>query len=188
MGDTGSLILGLILSVCSIKYIESTIGGNEIMFKLSPILSLAILAIPIFDMVRLFGMRIFNRKSPFSPDMNHIHHKFLRLGLTHLKSTMIIVLTNLFIVGVIFYLREENNHILLLTLISLVAMLILMPTVIYELKKSQNSEAKKMQIQSYFIPYKRVSDRKLKTALSNTIVYLDERLEKQKKNKNTVSN
>ena len=188
MGDTGSLILGLVLSVGAVKYIESTLDGNEIMFKLSPILSLAILSIPIFDMVRLFGMRIFNRKSPFSPDMNHIHHKFLRLGLTHLKSTTIIVLTNLFIVGVIFYLREENNHILLLTLISLVAMLILMPTVIYELKKSQNSEAKKMQIQSYFIPYKRVSYRKLKTALSNTIVYLDERLEKQKKNKNTVSN
>lgn len=188
MGDTGSLILGLILSVCAIKYIESTIGGNEIMYKLSPILALAILAIPIFDMVRLFGMRIFNRKSPFSPDMNHIHHKFLKLGLTHLKSTTIIVLSNLLIVGLIFYLREENNHVLLLTLICMVTALILVPTVIYELKKSRNSEAKRMQIQSYFILYKMVSDRKLKTALSNTIVYLNEPLDKQEKKKTTVSN
>lgn len=181
MGDTGSLILGLILAVCAIKHIESTIGGNEIMFKLSPILSLAILAIPIFDMVRLFGMRIFNRKSPFSPDMNHIHHIFLRLGLTHLKSAAIIVLSNLFIIGFIFYLKEVNHHILLLTLICLVTTLILLPTVIYELKKSRNSEAQRMQIQSHFIPYKTVSNRKIKTALSNTIVYLNEPLDKQEK-------
>lgn len=187
MGDTGSLILGLILAVCAVKHIESTIGGNEIIFKFSPILSLAILAIPIFDMVRLFGMRIFNRKSPFSPDMNHIHHIFLRLGLTHLKSTAIIVLSNLFIIGFIFYLKEVNNHILLLTLICLVATLILLPTVIYELKKSRNSEAARMQIQSHFIPYKTVYNRKIKTALSNTIVYLNEPLDKQEKKKNTIS-
>jgi len=97
MGDTGSLILGLILCVSAIEYNESTIGGNEVLFRLSPVLSLSILAVPLFDMVRIFSIRILHGKSPFSPDMNHIHHKFLKLGLTHMKSTSIIILSNLFI-------------------------------------------------------------------------------------------
>ncbi|MBA4408484.1 MAG: undecaprenyl/decaprenyl-phosphate alpha-N-acetylglucosaminyl 1-phosphate transferase [Odoribacter sp.] len=145
MGDTGSLTLGLILSVCAIKYNESTIGGNEVMFKLSPILSLAILAVPMFDLVRLFLIRIFQGKSPFIPDMNHIHHKFLKLGLSHRTTTMIIMLTNVFIIVIIFAFRSLNNDILLILLTLLVAFFMVIPDFIYKFIKSQNSFAKRMR-------------------------------------------
>lgn len=187
MGDTGALILGLILSVCAIAYIESTIGKNEIMFKLSPILSLAILAIPLFDMIRLFFMRIFHGKSPFSPDKNHIHHKFLKLGLTHLKSTMIIVFSNLLIIGIIVYFREENNHMLLLALVILILTLILLPEAIYEIIKSQNSKAKRIQIQYYNSLKKMDLKHKQKFTSYNDIVNLKFPLEDEQKHEITFN-
>jgi UDP-GlcNAc:undecaprenyl-phosphate/decaprenyl-phosphate GlcNAc-1-phosphate transferase len=110
MGDTGSLILGLLLSVFVIQYNEFSISGNELVFNFSPVFSLAILAIPVFDMIRVFSFRIYHRKSPFSPDMNHIHHKYLQSGLSHRKINLILITANLFIIGIVFIFRSINNN------------------------------------------------------------------------------
>ena len=185
MGDTGSLILGLILSICAIKYNESTIGGNQVVFRHSPVFSLAILAIPIFDMVRIFSRRILDGKSPFSPDMNHIHHKFLRLGLSHRKCTFVIVLINIVIIGAIGGLKAEDNHELLFILLMLVSATMILPEAIYRYNLSKNNRKNKKQIQSYFIPYKTDSGHRLK-ANSNSIVYMGDQIkEEEKKKKNS---
>ncbi|HAQ17691.1 MAG TPA: undecaprenyl/decaprenyl-phosphate alpha-N-acetylglucosaminyl 1-phosphate transferase [Prolixibacteraceae bacterium] len=188
MGDTGSLTLGLILSVCAIKYNESTIGGNEVMFNLSPILSLALLSVPMFDLVRLFLIRIFQGKSPFVPDMNHIHHKFLKLGLSHRMTTMIIVLTNVFIIGIIFVFRGLNNHILLILLTLLVAFFMVLPDFIYEFIKSQNSFAKRIRFQSYFIPYKNSFYHQTHTSSPKSIVLIEIRHKTDKLKQSLVNN
>ena len=49
----------------------------------APAIGFAILIVPLFDTLRVVGLRILNRRSPFSPDRNHIHHFLLDLGLSH---------------------------------------------------------------------------------------------------------
>lgn len=117
MGDTGSLMLGLLVSVMIIKYNELTIGTDN--QASSPAISIAIIFVPLFDMIRVCCIRLTNKKSPFKPDMNHLHHKFLQLGHSHLISSIIIITSNLLIIALIILLRELNIHILLSILLGL---------------------------------------------------------------------
>lgn len=127
MGDNGSLLLGLLLSVFVIQYNEFSLSGSEEALHFSSVLSLAIMAFPVFDMIRVFAARIYRRKSPFAPDMNHIHHQFLSLGLSHRRTTLFLITANLFIVAVMLLFRNMNNTILLLLLILLVGVFMLVP-------------------------------------------------------------
>jgi UDP-N-acetylmuramyl pentapeptide phosphotransferase/UDP-N-acetylglucosamine-1-phosphate transferase len=113
MGDTGSLILGLLFSVMAIKYNEFAIVSPGQVRYYAPALSLAVISVPLFDMVRVFCVRIFRKRSPFLPDMSHIHHKLIRLGYSHLKSTLIIITANLLIICQIYFLRYLDIHLLL---------------------------------------------------------------------------
>ena len=94
MGDTGSLLLGLMNSVLVIKFINVA-GDPTGAFPISaaPAVGFAILMVPLFDTLRVFGIRIFNRRSPFSADRNHIHHFLLDLGFSHRLITLCVGLT-----------------------------------------------------------------------------------------------
>jgi len=166
MGDTGSLILGLILSVCVLKFNELTIGGDEVMYNFSPILSLAILAVPLFDMVRIIFERVMYRKSPFAPDMNHIHHKYLNIGLTHRMTTAVIVTANISIIGIILTCKTLNNQFSLILLTFMVAVLMAVPGLIFRYKKKskEKTSPQQMQLQSYLIPNKSVFATKSQTS------------------------
>jgi len=78
MGDTGSLILGTIIAVLTIRFNEFIPEKGNAEQGL-PAISLAILIVPIIDTIRVFSIRIMQGKSPFTPDMNHIHHIVLKL-------------------------------------------------------------------------------------------------------------
>ena len=54
------------------------------------VLAMSILAYPLLDTLRVFTIRILGGNSPFKADNNHIHHKLIRLGLTHTKAVFIL--------------------------------------------------------------------------------------------------
>ncbi len=139
MGDTGSLLIGLLLSVFFIKYNEFSIIGNDQLSSYSPIISLAIISVPIFDMIRVFFIRILLKQSPFAPDNNHIHHRLLKLGFSHLKSTLIIVTSNLVIIGIVYALRIMDNNVLLILLVPTVIISLLLPELYYRYKNQKVS-------------------------------------------------
>jgi len=106
MGDTGSLLLGLINSILVIKFIN--VAGDPtatISIPSAPAIGFAILMIPLFDTLRVFGLRILDRRSPFSPDRNHVHHFLLDLGFSHKKVTMSCVLANVAFIALAYVLR-----------------------------------------------------------------------------------
>jgi UDP-N-acetylmuramyl pentapeptide phosphotransferase/UDP-N-acetylglucosamine-1-phosphate transferase len=137
MGDTGSLLIGLLISVLFIKYNEFSINGNAYINSFSPIFTLAILSVPLFDMMRVFFIRILQKKSPFAPDNNHIHHRLLHLGFSHGKSTMIIIGTNLIFIGIVFALRTRDNNFLLVLLGLMALFFLLMPSFIIRYKNQK---------------------------------------------------
>lgn len=99
MGDTGSLLLGIILAFLAIEFIEinSTYNGP---YKIatSPVVAMGFLALPLVDMLKVFIIRLYNRTSPFVADKRHIHHLLLELGLNHTQATIILsVVSVLFI-------------------------------------------------------------------------------------------
>jgi UDP-N-acetylmuramyl pentapeptide phosphotransferase/UDP-N-acetylglucosamine-1-phosphate transferase len=151
MGDTGSLLIGLLLSVIFIKYNELNINGNTYASSFSPILSLTILSVPLVDMMRVFFIRILQKKSPFAPDNNHIHHRLLLLGFSHLKSTMIIIGTNLVFIGIVFALRTHDNNLLLILLGSMALSFLLLPSLIIKHKNQKLLMEKQLENSSKLI-------------------------------------
>lgn len=107
MGDTGSLIIGVIMVVLTIKFNELNINLQApYAIHSAPVISIGILILPVIDTIRVFFIRISKKRSPFSPDMNHIHHKLLELGNSHLKSTLLIGFSNIFIVAFMLSLHQ----------------------------------------------------------------------------------
>lgn len=106
MGDTGSLLLGLVNSILVIKFINVA-GDISSSFPLeaAPAIGFAILMIPLFDTLRVFGHRILDRRSPFSPDRTHVHHFMLDLGFSHRMITITCVVTNIGFIALAYFLR-----------------------------------------------------------------------------------
>ena len=121
LGDTGSMLIGFLLGVLIIYFLElNSIRNNaDNAFKTAPSLSLAILFIPIFDTFRISLIRIYHRKSIFVGDCNHIHHNVLRLTGTHLKSTLALLFINLLIIAFAYLFRSLGNKILIIIIVIL---------------------------------------------------------------------
>jgi UDP-GlcNAc:undecaprenyl-phosphate GlcNAc-1-phosphate transferase len=85
MGDSGSYFLGFVLAVTSISG-----PYQKASFTVSVLAPLVALGVPIIDMLFAMLRRILERRSIFSPDRGHIHHRLLDMGITHRKSVLII--------------------------------------------------------------------------------------------------
>ncbi len=106
LGDTGSLVTGLVIGVlaCSFLQLESTAEGVADI-QSSPAFAFGILIVPLFDTLRVFALRIIQGKSPFVADRQHIHHRLLQLGITHLQATLILVSVNMFFIALCYLLQ-----------------------------------------------------------------------------------
>ena len=118
MGDTGSMIIGLVISIFAIKFLEfENSAPLNLQFHASPALAFGLLIIPLFDTLRIIILRLRNGGSPFAADRNHVHHNLLKLGYSHLKVTTLTVFINLiFIILVIFSQRLGSVLLILITL------------------------------------------------------------------------
>ena len=125
MGDTGSLIIGLILSILVIYFNELNIDKSKIYaIYPAPAVSFGVLIIPLFDTMRVVFIRIFIGKSLMLPDKNHLHHQLLKLGLSHVQVTMIISVVNVFFIYLVFNLASFISIRRLLLIILLLAVLL----------------------------------------------------------------
>ena len=107
MGDTGSLLLGLINSILVIKFINiADLPNGPMTLEAAPAIGFAILIIPLLDTLRVFSLRILDRRSPFSPDRNHIHHFLLDLGLNHKQINLACVSANVAFIALAYFLRN----------------------------------------------------------------------------------
>jgi len=96
LGDTGSLIVGFSLSALAIKFIllsEGILGTGG--YSNGPLIAFCVLSLPLFDMLRVFFLRLSAQKSPFYPDKNHIHHLLIGRGLSHLQASLLLISTSI---------------------------------------------------------------------------------------------
>lgn len=118
LGDTGSLIIGMIVSIFAIYFLESSLTESLASIYLSaPAIAIGVLIVPLIDTLRVFTLRILQGKSPFSADRFHIHHQLLSLGFDHLKSTLIILAFNLTVIILSVSLRHLGNIKMLLIIL-----------------------------------------------------------------------
>ncbi len=96
IGDGGTLLMGMAMSVFVIHVLDSKsmcapFGDRGL--GLIPF-TLAVLAVPVFDTLRVMSARVKRRVSPFHPDKTHLHHLFIDLGFSHIGTTFCILSLN----------------------------------------------------------------------------------------------
>ena len=99
LGDGGSLFLGTLISI----YVFYVLGPEyDLKHSISkPFLSMSLILYPLIDLLRVFIIRIKEKKSPFNPDQNHIHHWLLKRGLNHFKIVVLINFLSLLFLSLI---------------------------------------------------------------------------------------
>lgn len=109
MGDGGSLFIGLLCAVFAIEFIHLN-EASAISLKNAPIIALAALIVPVFDTFHVIFVRLKNKKSPFKPDRNHIHHRLLLIGLSHKQSTLILSGVTIMFICLALWLDQFGNN------------------------------------------------------------------------------
>ena len=144
MGDSGSLVIGLVLAFLGIRILvmepflplirEGHEPANRLLFLA------CVLFIPIFDTLRVIIIRKLNGISPFSPDRNHCHHVLLDLGYSHKKASFFLATLNFLIIATYLYFSTTLSNLWLsLFVMGIYAGVFLM---FFELKKRSALMAK----------------------------------------------
>ncbi|MBC7555921.1 MAG: undecaprenyl/decaprenyl-phosphate alpha-N-acetylglucosaminyl 1-phosphate transferase [Chryseobacterium sp.] len=141
MGDTGSMILGFLLAFTGICFIDIFIDKKSIdipryHLDSAPVIAVAILILPIIDTLNVIIIRLITKKSLMEADNNHVHHKLLRLGYTHRRSTIYILSYYLFIVFFAYFFRHLDNNLLLFLIVVLGFIGAYLPEIKLKLRKT----------------------------------------------------
>lgn len=119
MGDAGSLLLGLTITILSIQFIESPKALSALNIS-SPIgIIVGIIFIPTYDTLRVFTIRILKGQSPFQPDKSHIHHEFLRSKVGHLQTSILLWIGNVLIISAVLLFRRQDTVNLILIVLTI---------------------------------------------------------------------
>jgi len=142
MGDSGSMLLGLVLAGSALTLtgqfaqVDLTQGGSGSEASLLPVLlpillPISILVVPFADLVLAVVRRTRAGRSPFSPDKQHLHHRLLEIGHSHLRAVLIIWLwAGLIALGVVLvslYPGGITTAVLVIWVILTVALTFLLP-------------------------------------------------------------
>lgn len=143
MGDSGSLVLGFVLTISGIKLISvDTIEESILGYSESLILVFGALVLPVYDTLRVFIVRLLNKKSPFYPDNNHIHHLILKVGYSHKKTALVLYGINIIlIVSAIFLIHYQAGFSVLFLIIETVLLyeLLVMKKLVFSLSKANKA-------------------------------------------------
>jgi UDP-GlcNAc:undecaprenyl-phosphate/decaprenyl-phosphate GlcNAc-1-phosphate transferase len=140
MGDTGSLLIGLISSILAIHFIEvnRNYEGNPSYQLFSvPAVAISVLIIPLFDTVQVFTRRILKGRSPFSPVKTHLHYMLssLRIKPNYICLSLASINLTVFVGAMAF--QEKIAEIIVLSILSIMLLLLLIVI------KFSNSELKR---------------------------------------------
>ncbi len=124
MGDTGSLVLGFIIAVLCVQLMKV---NAQLVVPVVPniyVFTLGIVMIPVFDTLRVFGIRIWKGRSPFSADKTHIHHLVTNKGFTHGFAARLICVFHGFILILVYWMKDLKPGLQVLVLFCCMLLLI----------------------------------------------------------------
>ena len=104
MGDTGSMMLGLLLAAGTItlsgQVDPSAVAGGTLFPALLPVLlPVAVMALPLIDLLLAVIRRTRAGRNPFAPDKQHLHHRLLEMGHSQVRAVLLMYAWTALIAG-----------------------------------------------------------------------------------------
>lgn len=138
IGDGGTLVIGTMMSMFVINILKDTSLSASFALEgmgLVPF-TLSVLAVPVFDTLRVMSARIIRGNSPFNPDKTHLHHLFIELGFSHIGTTVSILSLNFFVI-IAWFVSYKMGASVDAQLYTVLALSILITFVFYKFAKVQ---------------------------------------------------
>ena len=152
MGDTGSLVIGLVLGLLTLKLMAvGDAAHNSLSFNRSqlPLFLAGVLFIPTLDTIRVMLLRFTRGVSMFKPDRNHIHHILIDFGFSHRKASFCIGFINFIVASIMFYVTQQFT--IILSLLILISMFFIAFTVLFLMNKNQTAIRLKVKIRKSMV-------------------------------------
>jgi len=129
LGDNGSLVMGVILGYLALDFLSVNNAPEQLLFGGNKIIILmSVFSYPLVDTLRVFLVRISRKRSPFAADKNHIHHHLLRLGLSHRKATLLVLVYSCFITCISLTLTDLTINVAFVVLLLASVFIICLPS------------------------------------------------------------
>ena len=112
MGDTGTMVIGMFLAVLTIHFMnvnEALPVNHPVKFSATIAAASCFIIIPLCDTLRIIILRVSKGQSPFMPDKSHIHHAIMRLGMSHSKTTLILISVHILFISMIILFRKWSE-------------------------------------------------------------------------------
>ena len=138
MGDSGTLFVGLLIAYFAVAALKIATVSEFDGFRNSAVLVMSILSYPLIDTLRVFAIRIYNKRSPFSPDRNHLHHVLIDMGLKHSHASICITMYTLVITALSLSLSYLGINVHFIIMIAIVIGCLI---VLLEIKQLQHRKA-----------------------------------------------
>ena len=142
LGDSGSMVIGICIAFQSVQFMGLSLKFEDAsIISHAPIYILSVVAYPLIDILRVMLSRISKKKSPFMPDRNHIHHKLIDLGMSHIQATALIIFYTLSLIVITFATKNLSIHWHLLLMMTLALGLAMFPVALHKARfRSQSPE------------------------------------------------
>lgn len=148
MGDTGSLVIGLILAVMAFRLVELNAHSKVFSLNSPTVFAISLLIIPVFDTLRVIVVRLIKRKSPFLPDRNHIHHRMIDLGFGHRNICRFLILAKITIIALAAFINQFEIHLYYFAILFMAALILPSATILKRLQ----SDIKKNRLKQRTLP------------------------------------
>ncbi len=92
MGDAGSLVIGAVLAVISVRttYFDPQASAPTLGHWYGVLMPLMVMAIPLYDLTSVTLIRLKRGQSPFKGDNNHFSHRLVRRGLSQRRAVLVV--------------------------------------------------------------------------------------------------
>jgi UDP-GlcNAc:undecaprenyl-phosphate GlcNAc-1-phosphate transferase len=132
MGDTGSMLLGLLLAAATIAGIGQTVQISSLgptphdvaPFALPALIPLLILALPLMDVILAVIRRLRRHQKWYAPDKEHIHHQLIEIGHTHRGAVLLMYLWSAVVAGAMLSITYARNRVTIVIAVAFAALVI----------------------------------------------------------------
>lgn len=154
MGDTGSLVIGLVLGLLTFKLLSlkgdayTSLSFNR---EQLPLFLISVLFVPLLDTFRVMFLRAIRGVSMFKPDRNHIHHIIVDFGLSHRRASFFIGLINFIVALIMFFVIQVSSD--LESLLVFVSIFFIAILLLFLMNKNKTAIRMKLKIKKVFLNF-----------------------------------
>jgi UDP-GlcNAc:undecaprenyl-phosphate GlcNAc-1-phosphate transferase len=128
MGDSGSMLLGLVLAAATISGVgrtgESPTSAELAALAIPVVIPLLVLAVPFTDVIWAIARRLRRRRPVYRPDKEHIHHRLLEIGHSHRAAVLLMYLWSALLASLALAITFIRSRALVATVILAIAVIL----------------------------------------------------------------